>query len=434
MKRLLTASFFLFSWGFSIAQSSHCLADRYSQDALFDSTDIQITTDLHYATSMRWPSTEMDSLWMDVYQPNPTIDPLEKRPLILMVHGGAFLVGEKEEMAYFCMEMARRGFVTATISYRLGWDCPASDFAGVCGQCQGAAEVAKFRIAMYRGAQDTKAALRYITEFLDSYGIDTSAVFLQGESAGSINALQATFLQQSEVNAWCPACVDEVGLLDTTGNDFTVTPNIKGVVNSCGAVGMIDMVNAEDDVPVVSFHDDNDIVVPFGYGSFVNCLIGGNGSNSIRARLTDNGTCNQLNKIEYLPWPIGPLPQHCSYPRNAIIGKASCFIKNLMCNDCSTSINTQIWNIPDCSAGGIISVQEREVEQWVSLHGNQLVFNQEAQVTSIQVFDLSMRLVADVAVSGSNKIELPSSLRGCMLVKIETENRSAEVKKWCNFY
>ena len=105
-----------------------------------------------------------------------------------------------------------------------------------------------------------------------------------------------------------------------------------------------------------------------------------------------------------------------------------------MCNDCSTSINTQIWNIPDCTAGRIISVQERETEPWASLHGNQLVFKPEAQIKSIQVFDLSMRLVADVAVSGSNKIELPSSLSGCMLVKIEAENRSSEVKKWCNFY
>jgi carboxylesterase type B len=145
------------------AQSVHCLADRYSQDALFDSTDIQITTGVHYATSMRWPSSTMDSLRMDIYQPDPNIDPLEKRPLILMVHAGAFLAGTRNDMDYYSMEMARRGFVTATISYRLGWDCASTDFLGVCAFCQG--EAAKFRVAIYRGSQDTRAALRYLTGF-----------------------------------------------------------------------------------------------------------------------------------------------------------------------------------------------------------------------------------------------------------------------------
>ena len=290
----------------------------------------------------------------------------------------------------------------------------------------------KFRLAMYRGAQDTKAALRYITAFANDYGIDTSAVYLQGESAGSINSLHATFLQQSEVDDWCPDCEDEVGLLDTTGNDYTITPNIKGVINSCGAVGLLDIVDAGDDIPVVSFHDDNDIVVPFGYGSFVNCLVGGNGSNSVRARLTDNGTCNELNKIEYLPWPIGPLPQHCAYPRNAIIGKASCFLKNLMCQNCTTAINTQIWNIPDCAAGGVIRIDQPETEEWVKLNGNRLVFSPKTDITSIQVFDVSLRLLTTITAN-SSKVELPSSLRGCMFVKIDSQNQGSEMLKWCNY-
>ena len=430
MKRLLFASFLTLFAGVSWAQSQHCLANRYSQDALFDSIDIQITTDVHYATSMRWPGAQMDSLWIDVYQPNPNIDPLEKRPLIVMVHGGAFLAGSRLDMAYFSMEMARRGFVTANITYRLGWNCSAQDFLGVCATCQG--EAAKFRVAMYRGSQDTRAALRFLTAHANDYGIDTSAVFLQGESAGSINALHTVFLQQSEVAQWCANCVDEVGLLDTTGNSFGPMPNVKGVINSCGAVALLDMVNVGDDIPIISFHDDNDIVVPYGYGQFVSCLIGGNGSNSIRARLTDNGTCNQLNKVEHLPFPFEN-PAHCSYPRNAIIGKASCFIKNVICNDCSTSINTQIWNIPDCSTGGFVAINEPQFDDWVQLNGNQLVFDAKVDVSSIQVFDLSMRLLTNVPVSNARQVELPSSLRGCMLIKIDAENRSSEVRKWCSF-
>lgn len=192
------------------------------------------------------------------------------------------------------------------------------------------------------------------------------------------------------------------------------------------------MVNVEDDIPVISFHDDNDIVVPFGYGSFVNCLVGGNGSNSVRARLTENGTCNELNTIEYLPWPIGPLPQHCAYPRNAIIGKASCFLKNLMCDNCSTTINTQIWNIPDCTAGGFVGIEQKEEEPWVQLNGNQLVFSSSSDVSSIQVFDVSMRLLTSIPTNGST-VDLPSSLQGCMLVRADSDNQGTETFKWCRF-
>lgn len=420
--------FLLFITHATWSQSQHCLADRYSQDALFDSTDIQITSNVHYATSMRWPGTQMDSLRMDIYQPNPSIDPLEKRPLILMVHGGSFLAGNRNDMAYYSMEMARRGFVTATISYRLGWNCPATDFFGVCAQCQ--SEAGKFRVAMYRGSQDTRAALRHLTHYADDFGIDLDAVFLQGESAGAINTLHAAFLTQAEADSWCTNCVSEVGLLDTTGNSFTEMPEIKGIVSSCGGLGRIDMMEPGSNIPVISFHDDNDIIVPYGYGQFVNCLIGGNGSNSVRVNLTNDGVCNQLNTVVHPPFD---LPTHCSYPRNAVIGKSACFLKNILCDNCSTSTNTQIWNIPDCSAGGFVSIQETEKENWVELNGNRLIFDQQTQVSSIQVFDFSLRLLADVPLNGSNQLELPSSLRGCMLVKIDAENRASEVKKWCNF-
>lgn len=409
------------------AQTQHCLADRYSQDALFDSTDIQITTGVHYATSMRWPGTQIDSLRMDIYQPDPNIDPLEKRPLIVMVHGGAFLAGNREDMSFYSIEMARRGFVTATITYRLGWNCPATDFLGVCAQCQG--EAAKFRVAMYRGAQDTRAALRYLTHHANDYGIDTSAVFLQGESAGSINALHAAFLNQAEADDWCANCVSEVGLLDTTGNAYSVLPNIKAVVNSCGAVGTsLDIIEAGSDIPVISFHDNQDIVVPYGYGSFVNCLTGGNGSNSIHARLNTNGECTQLNTVVN---GILEAP-HCSYPRNAVLRKAACFLKDVLCDNCSSSSTTQINNFPDCSAGGFVSIEETEPADWVELNGNQLVFKPKAKVTSVQVYDVSMRLLTTISANSST-VSLPSSLRGCMFVKIDSENRRTEMLKWCKF-
>lgn len=345
-----------------------------------------------------------------------------------MIHGGAFLAGTRNDMAYYSMEMARRGFVTATISYRLGWNCPASDLLQVCAFCQG--EAAKFRVAMYRGAQDTKSALRHLTANANELGIDTSFVFLQGESAGAINALHAAYLEQDEVDAWCPTCVAEVGLLDTAGNNHTITPNIKGVVSSCGGLGLTDFLDAQQQIPVISFHDDNDIVVPYGYGQFVNCLIGGFGSFSVKTRLESNGVCTQLNTVVHPPLD---LPAHCSYPANAIIGKASCFLKNILCETCTSSANTQIWNIPDCSAGGFVSIEDVNRKDWVTLNGNRLIFEPTVNVSSVQVYDVSMRLLMDLPVNSSNEMEFPTSLHGCMFVKIDMKNGPSKVKRWCNF-
>ncbi|MGB1319203.1 MAG: alpha/beta hydrolase, partial [Flavobacteriales bacterium] len=308
MKRLLLASFCLFSALISVAQSQHCLADRYSQDALFDSTDIQITTDVHYATSMRWPGAEMDSLRMDVYQPNPAIDPLEKRPLIVMTHGGSFAAGTRSAMAYYCMEMARRGFVTATITYRLGWNCDVAA-ADPCIICQGEAWRAK--VATYRAVQDNRAAIRHLVHNAEEFEVDTAFIFLHGESAGSITSLNSAFWDQSEADSWCTNCVDNVGELDTAGNNLTDTYSIKGVVNNCGAVTNLDVMDGHQ-IPVISFHNNPDCLVPYGSGQVMNCLgcaafYWASGSNSIQARLNTNGVCTQRHARSEL------LPDHCTY-------------------------------------------------------------------------------------------------------------------------
>ncbi|MCY7327486.1 MAG: carboxylesterase family protein, partial [Saprospiraceae bacterium] len=45
------------------------------------------------------------------------------RPLSILMHGGAFVVGTKEDgnMVSLAQEIAARGYVVASINYRLGW-------------------------------------------------------------------------------------------------------------------------------------------------------------------------------------------------------------------------------------------------------------------------------------------------------------------------
>ncbi len=64
---------------------------------------------------------------MDIYVP----DIAYKRPengCILFIHGGSWSNGDKREMASRCMEMAEKGYITATMNYTLFSPVNASDF------------------------------------------------------------------------------------------------------------------------------------------------------------------------------------------------------------------------------------------------------------------------------------------------------------------
>ena len=56
---------------------------------------------------------------MDVYTPDG--DNYSERPLIIFAHGGVFITGNKNNtaMVELCEAFAKRGYVTASIQYRL---------------------------------------------------------------------------------------------------------------------------------------------------------------------------------------------------------------------------------------------------------------------------------------------------------------------------
>ena len=319
------------------AQTSYCIGGRFSQNYTFDSSQIKITTDVPYAISERWPSQITDTLKLDVFEPDPAIDSLDKRPFILLIHGGAFLAGNRRDMHYQCMEYARRGFVAATISYRLGWNCSATDLLGVCILCQG--ENYKLQTATYRAAQDARAALRFMSTHAADYGIDTAWIFTGGESAGSITAMHATFWNQQEADVFAPWAAGEVGLLDTAGNNLPAGYTIKGIIDNCGAVSRDTIMLNNGNIPVISFHDENDCVVPTNTAQVISCtcqaFYWASGSSVIHSKMINAGLCHEMN---LLPVSIN----HCSYPTWNLVKRASCFLKRILCNNCEPGLNTGI--------------------------------------------------------------------------------------------
>ncbi|MBL7942567.1 MAG: alpha/beta hydrolase [Flavobacteriales bacterium] len=325
----------------TLAQGEHCIADRYAEVALFDSTDIEIDYLTTYAEVTHYFTGQAMTLEMDIYYPSLEADPGVVRPFILLVHGGSWFNGNKVDMAYRCMELARRGYVAATIEYRLGWNCDLNNIFTACN-----CNPSNMKKALYMAVQDTRAALRYVYNNAATWQVDTNWMFTGGDSAGSFNAMLAATWSQSEADSWLPGFSTEVGGLDESGNEWPAGFNIRAVVNNCGAVVNLSHLDDNTNMPMLHFHDSNDCVVPYSSGPVVGCLCGSYmtvyGSSVIHANRMADGECSELHTV---PNSLN----HCSFPQSNWIPLTACFLKRTMCDVCVSFSNTDIWTATACS-------------------------------------------------------------------------------------
>ena len=98
-------------------------------------------------------------LQLDLYLPKPNKG--AQKPAIVFVHGGGWRVGYRTNFAPFAIAMAERGYVAATISYRLSPE-------------------AKYPAAI----QDVKAAVRWLRSNAKKYDVNPAQIAVSGGSAG----------------------------------------------------------------------------------------------------------------------------------------------------------------------------------------------------------------------------------------------------------
>ena len=107
------------------------------------------------------------TLEMDLFRPKSAWGEL---PAIVCIHGGGWRKGNRINHRHVAQSLASRGFVTASISYRLSGEAPFP------------AQI-----------QDCKAAVRYLRANAGRYGIDPDNIGVIGHSAGGhLTALLAT--------------------------------------------------------------------------------------------------------------------------------------------------------------------------------------------------------------------------------------------------
>ncbi len=241
--------------------------NRYT-DSLFNVT--QEVTNGIYATAPELVSpyqgeTQTNSVDLKYHLFLPTSDTLQKRPMLIAIHGGGFVSGNKEhdDMIEFCKLFAQRGYVTATIQYRLGMNMLSS----ISGER-----------SVYRGLQDGRAAIRFFKDNSSNYGIDTNNIFLVGSSAGAFISLHNLFLnEESEkpdgaklITNFPPTSDDgpDLGTLDAINPTLHYGSQPNGVISLWGAIQDTTLIKDSDgDIPLLLVHGTDDEIVPFDVGS-----------------------------------------------------------------------------------------------------------------------------------------------------------------------
>ena len=128
--------------------------------------------------------TSEDCLTLNIWTPATGAG---RRPVLVWVHGGAFILGAGSQSLYDGATLARRGdVVVVTINYRLG----ALGFLRL-GDRPGASPIATGN----EGLLDQIAALEWVRSEIAAFGGDAGNVTLFGESAGAMSC--ATLLGTS---------------------------------------------------------------------------------------------------------------------------------------------------------------------------------------------------------------------------------------------
>ena len=117
--------------------------------------DIIRYDDIVYGEDPKWQS-------LDVYRPKSAEG--KKLPVIVSVHGGGWVYGDKERYQFYCMNLAQRGFAVVNYTYRLApeYKYPSS-------------------------LEDTNSVFTWILAHGGEYGFDTAHIFGVGDSAGGHN-------------------------------------------------------------------------------------------------------------------------------------------------------------------------------------------------------------------------------------------------------
>jgi acetyl esterase/lipase len=220
------------------------------------------------------------SLQLDIYHLKKMSQPA---PVLIFVHGGGWRTGKRSDYLPYLIDFAEKGYVTATISYRLQ-------------------KKAKFPAAI----QDVKCAIKWIRAHAQDYFIDPNKIAIIGGSAGGHLSLMVAYASEKNyfdgeceydsVSSRIQAVVDLYGPVDLTtkyaaaryetkdflGNEYGHAPELYEKASPINYI-------SKDDPPTLIFQGTIDELVPVSQ------------SDSLIVRLENVGVKHEYHRLK--GWP-----------------------------------------------------------------------------------------------------------------------------------
>ena len=197
--------------------------------------EVERFDDITYATVFD-EHGELQDQKLDLYV--PANDTRTKRPVFIWAHGGSFTAGDKSSMRWIPEAMAARGYLVASINYRLREDMPSVRFPLNTEEL----------IAIIEAKEDMQGAVRYFRDLAGFFKVDPTRISVGGYSAGAVMAL---------ITATTP---------DIPGGSGH--PNVSSEV--CTAVSVsgagTDLFIDPDDAGALFLHGSSDTIVPYAQG------------------------------------------------------------------------------------------------------------------------------------------------------------------------
>jgi acetyl esterase/lipase len=247
-----------------LAWSGLATAGQLFIDPMFGVTK---TSNIEYGTNVIGGGGSV-SLTLDLYQPTGAGLP-DQLPAIVFMHGGGFMSGSKTDsnMVAFANAFASRGYVAASINYRLLAQLPpppgsplVPNLARIPAWVPIELAIAGYSMDEYQdtiaaAVEDEAMAVNWLVANAATYNIDSNQLAAGGYSAGAIGSLGLG-----------------AGIVDGV-----TSPDLKAVFSLAGGLFGSESV-IDSSMPAVYFvHGDLDTVVPFSELAYMQTALGNAG-------------------------------------------------------------------------------------------------------------------------------------------------------------
>jgi len=382
-------------------QNSFAQCGARYKDMIF--SNVTKTSNVTYSTS------NSTTLKLDVYE--PTGDTAAMRPLIILAHGGSFYAGNKTSdgtVVTLCNNFAKRGYVTASIDYRLG------------NAVQMYLDSGYAITTVLKALSDGKSAIRFFRKdaaTTNTYRINPNMIIAGGNSAGAVLYAHSIFVDSlGELTPYLQTIINQNGGYEGNSGNDGYSSELQGLINCAGALNVPEFIGPNSK-PSANFQGDADGTVPYS----CDYPLGGN----IKVRLCGLGAMEPLYQ-QYGAQHVSvvfPGDDHVPWDGNvAKLTRVDTTIANfyysLICNGTISSVN-------DITPDVNVSVYPNPANDQLNVF-----FSKNGVYNKVQLINETGKLVDEKTVIGSNLIfERNQLAAGLYLVRLMANDGSSVIKK-----